>query len=163
MATATRPGRGLPKPKRLTKRQREFGYFVSGGVVGGSPQVELLPEGRKVRLLADFVYVPPKGRVWPAPKGSIVDGSSIPAILWTVATSPWVGLHRNASIVHDVFCVSRARAAQTTHDMYFYACRAAGMSYKNAYLMWKAIDVGGPRWKKNKTDVLPKVNSSTTY
>ena len=144
---------------KLTKRQKTWGYFISGGVIGAEPEVKLLKDGRNIKLLKEFVYVNPKRRRWTAPEGSIVNGSDIPEWMWSLGVSPLVGLHRYASILHDVYCVIRTRRSQEVHDMYYDACRAAGMSRRRALAFWKAVDVGGPRWKRDKTDARPKVRS----
>ena len=56
----------------------------SAGVFGhfeGKVKTEWIEPDRKVQLLEDFRYVDTKGVRWPAPKGSIIDGASIPQVL----------------------------------------------------------------------------------
>ncbi|HEX9286889.1 MAG TPA: hypothetical protein VF999_06440, partial [Thermoanaerobaculia bacterium] len=50
----------------------KFGHFE------GSVKTEWIEANRKMKLLEDFGYVDGKGVTWPAPKGSIIDGASIP-------------------------------------------------------------------------------------
>jgi hypothetical protein len=69
-------------------------------------KVELLDDGRQLRLQEDFVYLDPRGRAWTAGKNSVVDGASIPKAFWTITGGPLEGKYRNASIVHDEACVS---------------------------------------------------------
>ncbi len=66
-------------------RSGAFGHFV------GTVKTEWIEPDRKMRLLDDFAYVDPAGVEWPAPKGSVVDGASIPQVLWSV-----VGLRRRS-------------------------------------------------------------------
>ena len=66
-----------------------------------------LDDGRQMWLLADFQFTDSQGRIWIAHLGDIIDGASIPRLLWRVAGSPFVGLHRKASVIHDVYCVTR--------------------------------------------------------
>ena len=49
----------------------------------GSVQAEWLPDGRKMKLLADFTYIDGKGFRWKASMGSEVDGASIPQVFWS--------------------------------------------------------------------------------
>src|SRR5262245_29807835 len=48
---------------------------------------------RDMELLSDFAYVDPSGRRWDAPKGSRIDGASIPQALWTIVGSPFTGAY----------------------------------------------------------------------
>lgn len=90
-------------------RPGPFGHFV------GTVKTEWIEPDRKMRLLDDFSYVDSRGTVWAAPKGSVVDGASIPQVLWSVVGSPYTGEYRNASVVHDVACVKRDKPWQDVH------------------------------------------------
>ncbi|WP_286269519.1 DUF1353 domain-containing protein [Thalassotalea hakodatensis] len=111
----------------------------------GQPLTRWLPE-RKVQLLEDFTFIDKQGVIWVAPKGSIVDGSSIPRWLWFFIGSPFVGKHRYASIVHDVYCVTRSRPHKDVHKMYYEACRANGVNRIKAKVMYWGIKFRGPKW-----------------
>jgi Protein of unknown function (DUF1353) len=117
-----------------------FGHFE------GKVKTEWIEADRKMQLLEDFGYVDAKGERWPAPKGSIIDGASIPQVLWTVAGSPYTGEYRNASVVHDVACVKRDRPWQDVHRMFYEACRAGGVGEQKAKLMYAAVYHFGPKW-----------------
>jgi hypothetical protein len=67
-------------------------------------QAEFLPDGERIKLLAEASYVDQNGKVWIAPKGWVVDGASIPRAFWTVIGSPLTGKYRYASVFHDVVC-----------------------------------------------------------
>lgn len=57
---------------------------MSNGTFSGNPKTEWLTEqgaDRNMRMLEDFWYDDPAGRRWKAPKGSIVNGASIPEAL----------------------------------------------------------------------------------
>lgn len=103
-------------------------------------------EKRKVLLLNDFCFVDSAGFEWLAQKDSIIDGSSIPWFLWSIIGSPFVGLHRLASITHDVYCVSKSQPHEKVHQMYFDACRLNGVSKAKATLLLSGINLGGPKW-----------------
>ncbi len=119
---------------------REFGHFV------GTVKTEWIEANRKMQLLGDFAYVDPNGVEWKAPKGSVVDGASIPQVLWTVAGSPYTGEYRNASVVHDVACDRRDKPWQDVYRMFYEASRAAGVSEQKAKVMYAAVYHFGPRW-----------------
>ncbi len=105
---------------------------------------------RKVELLADFSFIDDSGVMWTAKKGRVVDGSSIPRLLWPVIGSPFVGLHRRASIIHDVYCVDKDRPHKDVHRMYFDAIRCDGVGRFKSKLMYRAIKIGGPKWESLK-------------
>jgi hypothetical protein len=126
-------------------RPGPFGHFV------GTVKTEWIEPDRKMRLLDDFSYVDSKGATWPAPKGSVVDGASIPQVLWSVVGSPYTGEYRNASVVHDVACVQRDRPWGDVHRMFYEACRAGGVAEQKAKLMYAAVYHFGPRWSRQGT------------
>ncbi|GHE87508.1 DUF1353 domain-containing protein [Thalassotalea profundi] len=104
-------------------------------------------EKRKVELLNDFAFIDKKGFEWFAPKGSIIDGSSIPFWLWTITgCSPFVGYHRLASIPHDVYCKTREVPHKNVHKMYFEACLLNGMNKIKATAFYNGLKIGAPRW-----------------
>ena len=106
-----------------------------------------------MELLRDFWYQDPAGKTWTAPKGSVVDGASIPAALWSTVGSPYTGAYRRASIVHDVACdeadhAPDAEAARTAADeMFYYACLAGGCPGWQAELLYAGVRLGA-QWAR---------------
>jgi hypothetical protein len=123
----------------------QFGRFV------GTVKTEWIDPDRKMRLLDDFTYVDPQGVEWRAPKGSIIDGASIPRSLWTAVGSPFTGEYRNASVVHAVACVERNRPWQKVHRMFYEACRCGGVGEIKAKIMYAGVYRFGPEWTTNGT------------
>ncbi len=117
-----------------------------GAYQGLPPQVELLDDGRRARLLSPLSYRGPDQADWPVPAGVLVDGASIPQILWTLIGGPFAGRYRNASIVHDHFCVTRTRPWAETHRMFYTAMRCSGVDPAKARIMYYAVYRFGPRW-----------------
>ncbi|MGI4886866.1 MAG: DUF1353 domain-containing protein [Janthinobacterium lividum] len=129
---------------------------ASPGTFSGNPQAEWLvasgnatdPANRCMQLLADFWYDDPAGRRWLAPKGSVVNGASIPAALWSALGSPYTGAYRRASVVHDVACAAAAaspdpRAARRAADfMFYHACRAGGCPVFEAEWLFAGVRIG---------------------
>ena|SRR3990167_9548782 len=119
-----------------------YGRFI------GTVQTEWLHErgkDRQMRLLRDFFFVDRRGIMWSAPAGSIVDGASIPRVFWRLC-DPFIGDYRQASVVHDVACQRREHASADVHRMFYEAMRAGGVRPVQAFLMWAAVRLFGPRF-----------------
>mgnify|MGYP001324481332 CR=1 FL=1 len=122
------------------------GASTSFGRFMGTPKTEWLDE-RDMQLLDDFVYIDPNQIAWLAPKGSMINGASIPRDLWSWIGSPFVGKYRNASIVHDVACDQKQRSHHQVHRMFFDACLAGGVPEPEAKRLYWAVARYGPRWE----------------
>jgi hypothetical protein len=116
------------------------------GAYDGTAIVELLEDGRYVRLASDFGYVDSQSVRWDVPKGAVVDGASIPRALWSLTGGPFEGQYRAASIIHDWYCDLRSRSWRSVHRMFHEAMLAAGVTHFQASLMYAGVYWGGPRW-----------------
>lgn len=114
----------------------------------GSIQTEWLPDGRSMRLLKDLTFVDSTGVEWKAPRGSIVDGASIPKVAWSLVGGPFEGKYRNASVIHDVACDQRIRAWESVHMAFYNAMLTSGVTPLRAKLMYSAVYHFGPRWPR---------------
>jgi hypothetical protein len=103
-------------------------------------------DDRDMELQKDFSYTDPDGVVWMAPKGSVVNGASIPGALWATVGSPFVGDYRRASVIHDVACGQRRQPHEAVHLMFYSAMRADGVSWSRANVMYQAVKQFGPKW-----------------
>ena len=119
----------------------EWGEFPT------NPKVEALDDGRLLRLLEDFAYVDPHGKVWTARQDDVVNGASIPRVFWSLIGGPFSGKFRNASIVHDTACERMSSSWKAVHQMFYEACRCGGVSETKAKIMYAAVYHFGPRWK----------------
>jgi hypothetical protein len=117
-----------------------------GAFTGLPPQVELLDDGRGARLLSPLSFARPDGSDWPVPTGAWLDGASIPRALWTLIGGPFEGRYRNASIVHDHYCIIKSRSWRDVHRMFYEAMRCGGTSPAKAKFMYYAVYRFGPRW-----------------
>lgn len=97
-------------------------------------------------LLANVSYTDSKGALWLAPKGSVVDGASIPQGFWSLIGGPWEGPYRFASVIHDVACVERQRPWEDTAEMFYEAMRCGGVGELKAKTMYYAVYKFGPHW-----------------
>jgi len=137
----------------LNSLAEEHGHFENKVV--GEWLVQKEPD-RKMRLMENFYYHDPSGKRWPAPKGKIVDGASIPPLLWNKYIGPpFVGNYRRASVVHDVACELKekiCKSSQIAHRMFYDACLCGGVSEKKAGLMYWAVRMFGPKWGDQKAE-----------
>jgi hypothetical protein len=104
-------------------------------------------DGRTMTLERPFGYEDPRGLVWPALAGAVIDGASIPRAFWSLIGGPFEGRFRNASVVHDVACTTRDRDWQGVHRMFYEACRCGGVAAVQAKTMYFAVHHFGPRWR----------------
>ncbi len=114
--------------------------------IGDVQVLWLANEPRKMRLTEAFQFKDENGVEWNAPIGSIIDGASIPKTFWRVIGSPFVGRYRRASVIHDVYCVTKSRPHKQVHKMFYEAMRIDGVGYFKAKAMYLAVKVGGPKW-----------------
>lgn len=123
----------------------------TAGEFSATPKIEFIDTpgapNRVVRVIEDFTFTQASdGTVWAAPSGSLVNGASIPRVLWSLVGSPFTGDYVYASIVHDVACDTRSRPWRATHYMFYQACLAGGTRPGRAKLMYLAVRNFGPRW-----------------
>lgn len=120
------------------------------GSFSGNPKTEWLVDengnDRDMSLIEEFCYVDPNGKKWTAPKGSIINGASIPQPLWSIVGSPYTGDYRRASIVHDVACNDPTVQRKDADIMFYHACLAGGCSFLEAELLYAGVRIGA--WVK---------------
>jgi hypothetical protein len=103
-------------------------------------------DDRSVMLLADFKYIDNYGVEWLAPSGSIVNGASIPKVLWGLLGAPMEGDYRRASVIHDVFCNSKERPHVLVHECFAEMLRSLGVRGIKGSLMATGVKTFGPKW-----------------
>lgn len=117
-----------------------------GSYEGGRPLVEWQPDGRTGKLARAITYHRQDGTDWPVPLGAWLDGASIPPVLWSLICGPQEGRYRDASIIHDHFCITKSRRWQDTHRMFHDAMRCSGVGKARAAVMFYAVWRFGPDW-----------------
>jgi len=120
----------------------------SGGAYFGERNFRWIGDGRLMSLLSEFGYRDGCGESWPVPVGAVVDGASIPRSLWSIIGSPFVGLYRDASVVHDFYCDVRSRPWRRVHRVFYEAMLTSGVSRVQARVMYAAVRWFGPRWRR---------------
>ncbi len=103
-------------------------------------------DDRDMMLLEDFAFTGPDAKRWIAPKGSVVNGASIPAALWSTVGPPFVGDYRRATVIHDVACDEKTEPHDQVHLVFYYAMRADGVGWLKANTMYQAVKQFGPKW-----------------
>ena len=131
-----------------TLRSEEGAGADFGTYVGLPPHIELLADGRRVRLLKPLCYVQSEGSNWPVPAGVELDGASIPRFAWSLIGGPFEGLYRDASIIHDHYCAVRSRrgaprTACSRRDALQQRSRSRQRSCTRLYRF-------GPRWDEGR-------------
>lgn len=106
---------------------------------------------RKMELMESFSYTGPNKKKWIVPRGAIVDGASIPRVLWSIVGSPYTGNYRDASVIHDYYCDTKTESWEDTHRMFYDAMLDSKVSIARAKLMYGAVYAAGPRWEKITT------------
>jgi len=122
-------------------KSHPWGYF------SGAPITRWDPDGRTMTLLNELRYTDPKGFIWTAPAGSVVDGASIPRSLWSFMGGPFEGKYRNASVLHDVAYDRKDRPWQDCDRMFYNAMRCSGVGAVEAKTMFYALYRFGWHWK----------------
>lgn len=112
------------------------------------PNVQMKDTGlyRRMRLLEDFEFIDPNNVSWLASAGQVVDGASIPRVLWSVAGDPFIGAYRRASVLHDVACQQRTEPSKVVHQMFYWAMICDGVDEAQAIEFYANIRLFGPKW-----------------
>ncbi len=146
----------MPKTSEESSKSSGFGEYF------GRLLLEPLPDGRRMRLAEVFGFIDVNKKRWPVPQNAIVDGASIPKVLWSVLGGPFEGKYRDASVVHDYYCSVRIEAWQAVHRVFYDAMIASGVSQSRAKLMYSAVYFAGPRWSTMDTEntKIPRVDEN---
>lgn len=120
----------------------------------GKPLVTMDEDGRTLILERAFSFKDAAGKTWRVPKGTRVDGASIPKVFWSLIGGPLEGQYRNASIIHDYYCDTKLRAWKDVHRNFYEGMIVGGVAESKAKLMYFAVYKFGPRWELRKTQVL---------
>ncbi|TNE69718.1 DUF1353 domain-containing protein [bacterium] len=113
-------------------------------------------EHRWMSLIQAVTYTDPNGHNWIAPAGTCLNGATIPKFLWSSVGSPFVGVYRRASVVHDYFVGESSPsipdcknltdvgfwARRKADKMFYHACRTDGASRGFAMLLYLGVTLG---------------------
>lgn len=135
------PPWGSFEPRFDGRCKTEWGYFDRAAGFW-------VEDGRSMTVLEGFSFFDSRGVEWYVPAGSVINGFSIPFLLWSpIFGTPFTGKGRIGSVVHDVACQQKSRPWQDVHRAFEEACRAGGMSALRASLYGGVVYRLGPRWE----------------
>jgi hypothetical protein len=109
-----------------------------------------------VQLLRPFSYRDSNGTLWEVPEGFLSDGASIPEQLWAAVGGPYSGPYRDAAVIHDYFCYTKARPWEQVHTVFLEAALNRGTPEWKAQYMYAGILLKGPRWPQPKSALMSR-------
>lgn len=101
-------------------------------------------------LASDFSFLDPNGLAWNTPKGTAVNGASIPPMFWSLIGGPFSGKYLKASVIHDHYVETKTRTAHDTHRNFYYGMRANDVPVWQAKAMYWAVRTFGEDWRLEK-------------
>lgn len=104
------------------------------------------PGHTEFELLADYSYRAADGTLWTAPSGTVVNGASIPRVVWSSVGGPWSGKYRNAAVVHDYLTAEKPSSSEVVHGLFLDGMLENGVSKARAHLMYAAVVTFGGKW-----------------
>lgn len=116
--------------------------------------LDLKPDGcqrtRDCKLTYKLRYTDPQSLVWQADANDTTDGASIPSWAQPIIGNPYDPQFIRPAAIHDHYCeeAHQVREWRETHKMFYFALRNQGVSELKAKVMYAAILIGGPKWRK---------------
>lgn len=105
---------------------------------------------RTVITLADLSYTTNEGVTHTVLKGFITDGASIPRIFWSLIGSPFTGLYRKPSLVHDKFYATQKVTRKYADRIFLEGMKDEGVSWWRRKTMYFAVRAGAYFiWKRH--------------
>lgn len=131
--------------------QSRFRVPQSGFSIGliGPLQVEILPDGRRVKLLQPFrVRLRELGeRIIEAPQGFETDFASVPRFFWRVLP-PW-GRYSPAAVIHDhLYSTGKVSRADADRAFLTLMQRLGVPAWKRTVMYWAVRLFGGPAYTR---------------
>lgn len=105
----------------------------------------------KLRLLEDFSYRDETGRVWTAPRGGILDGTSVPREFRAQSGLPFEGDYRKASVLYDYHAHARLGAWREVDRLLHSASVHEGIAPPQANLLYAVVYAAAWRWEPRES------------
>jgi hypothetical protein len=131
----------------------------------GRVVLELLDEvdlDHKLRLQDAFAFRDEHGRMWPVPKGAVIDGTSVPRALRSLPGLPPETEFRKASTVHDYYSRTRQEGWREVRRMLYSASLHEGLAPGEAKLLYAAVYAGGWRWEPRTSSCYRSCHAAAT-
>lgn len=106
---------------------------------------------RQFELTQEFKYQDPMGVLWVVPKGTVVDGASIPRFFWTIIGAPLSGKYLMASVIHDYFFEKKIYNSESVHKVFYDAMITSGVNELKAKIMYFAVLSFNDAWRGYRT------------
>jgi hypothetical protein len=132
---------------------------------GGRVVLEVLDDielDHKLRLLEDFSFRDATGRVWLAPRGGVIDGTSLPRALRLLPGIPPETEFRKASVLHDYHSRARLESWKEVRRMLHSASLHEGLGPTEAKLLYAAVYAGGWRWEPRTSSCYRSCHAAST-
>lgn len=111
-----------------------YGQWLSGAFV------ELLDDGRRVKLWQPLLFLDRHGTLHTVEVGFISDGSSHPQLTWSYFGGPLSGKYRRAALVHD-WLLDTGRDPDFAHKIFRDAMLADGLDEQTVDQFFAAVSV----------------------
>jgi hypothetical protein len=116
----------------------------------------------KLRLLEEFSFRDENGRLWLAPAGAVIDGTSLPRMLRPAPELPPETQFRKASVVHDYYSRARQETWREVRRMLYSASLHEGLSPAEAKLLYATVYAGGWRWEPRTSSCYRSCHAAAT-
>lgn len=103
-------------------------------------------DGRHMIIDRLLTFTDKNGKVWSAPRGSVVDGASIPRPVWHLIGSPFCGRYRRASVIHDVYYTMRTELRADVNKVFLEMMAYDNVPIIKRRLMYWAVELFSERW-----------------
>ena len=99
-----------------------------------------------LKLKDDFFYKDSYGHTWKAYSGDIIDGSSIPLVIWELYGSLLSSNFVNAVVIFETACNRREHTWEITHEMFYEAMLTCKVDEINAKIIYAGVYYFGQHW-----------------
>ena len=112
-------------------------------------------ESRDMIIQEPIEFNDRRGCWWYAWPSDRINGASVPRFFWRVFPA-YIGLYRRATVFHDVACEKKSEPSWKVHRMFYEAMRCDGVGPIQAWIMWAAVRMFGPRFPGLKAESADK-------
>jgi hypothetical protein len=119
------------------------------GAFQGEMVVEWLeaPFVPTVRVLQDFGFRQASGKLWPVPRGQVLDGRCMPLLFRDLVGEPFDARFRKSAVVYDSAARAMTEPWNDAQRMFFEASVTEGIAMRDAKVMYLLLAAQGSRWE----------------
>jgi hypothetical protein len=119
------------------------------GAFQGEMVVEWLEDAfvPTVRVVEDFGYRQPGGKLWSVSRGQVLDGRCMPTLFRDLVGEPFDVRFRKSAVVYDSAARTMVEPWQDAQRMFFEASVTEGVAVRDAKVMYLLLAVQGSRWE----------------